>query len=104
MLFSRVLAPSIGTHKRSINQGVLMRNSFAAILATISLICTAPVYAADKAGGGIGADDMAKAMAKMQPGPEHQELAKQVGTWDVAATFWMDPAAAPQESKDTATF
>lgn len=42
--------------------------------------------------------DMA-AMAKMlelaQPGPEHEELAKTAGTWDMDYSMWMMPDAPP---------
>jgi hypothetical protein len=70
----------------------------------IFLACSAALSASDSAGGAPSPEAMAKAMAKMQPGPEHQELAKMAGSWDVASSFWMDPSAPPQQSKDTATF
>ena len=38
-------------------------------------------------------------MEKMQPGPEHGELKKREGKYDVAVKMWMDPKAPPQESK-----
>lgn len=34
-------------------------------------------------------------MAAAQPGPEHAELMKLAGTWDVEATFWPSPGAEP---------
>jgi hypothetical protein len=42
----------------------------------------------------------------MKPGPEHQELAKLAGTWDVVGKCWMDPdpKKPPVEMKGTATF
>lgn len=44
------------------------------------------------------------AMEKMMPGPEHEVLAKQVGTWSVATKMWMDPSQPPMESVGTAEF
>ena len=35
------------------------------------------------------------------PGPEHRRLIEGVGTWDVEAKSWMDPAAPPITSKGT---
>jgi hypothetical protein len=35
-------------------------------------------------------------------GPQHEMMAKQVGTFDVAIKSWMDPAAPPMESKGVA--
>ena len=35
-------------------------------------------------------------------GPQHELMAKHVGTFDVAITSWMDPAAPPMESKGVA--
>ena len=36
-------------------------------------------------------------------GPQHESMAQQVGTFDVAIKSWMDPAAPPMESKGMAT-
>lgn len=38
-----------------------------------------------------------------QPGPEHAELAKVVGTWDQEITMWMYPNAEPQTSAGVST-
>jgi len=35
-------------------------------------------------------------------GPQHQWMAEQIGTYDVAIKSWMDPAAPPMESKGVA--
>ena len=35
-------------------------------------------------------------------GPQHELMAEHVGTYDVAITSWMDPAAPPMESKGVA--
>ncbi len=32
-----------------------------------------------------------KVLEMMDPGPEHQQLAKLAGTWDVSCIFWMKP-------------
>ena len=49
---------------------------------------------ADKkdAPGGDQAAAMAEYMKLIAPGPEHKELAKQVGTWDMKQTFFMPGA------------
>jgi len=36
------------------------------------------------------------------PGPQHAEMEKMVGTWDVKATSWMKPGATPEEWSGTA--
>jgi len=36
-------------------------------------------------------------------GPQHQALAKQVGTWNQVVKMWMAPGAPPMETKSTAT-
>ncbi len=33
-----------------------------------------------------------------QPSREHQEMAREAGTWDAAITMWMDPSAPPSKS------
>jgi hypothetical protein len=38
-----------------------------------------------------------------QPGPEHEMLKKDVGTWDASVEMFMDPAGAPGVSKGTET-
>jgi hypothetical protein len=38
------------------------------------------------------------------PGPEHAEMKKLVGTWDVQMKCWMDPSQPPEESNGTAMF
>ena len=42
-------------------------------------------------------------MALMQPGPEHSQLAKWVGTWDVAFTHSMKAGEPVKQAKGTAT-
>ena len=38
------------------------------------------------------------------PGPEHQQLAKLAGKWDLQVTSWMTPGGAPMKSQGTAEF
>src|SRR5205085_4267708 len=38
------------------------------------------------------------------PGPEHQQLAKLAGKWDLQVTSWMTPGGAPMKSTGTAEF
>ena len=45
-------------------------------------------------------DDYMKAGA---PGPQHEAMAKEVGTYDVAMKSWQDPSAPPMESTGVAT-
>jgi len=37
----------------------------------------------------------------MTPGPQHEMLARGVGTWKMTATMWMDPAAEPTVTEGT---
>ena len=41
--------------------------------------------------------------AMPQPGPEHEMLKKDVGTWDATVEMFMDPGGAPGVSKGTET-
>ena len=78
---------------------ISIRRLAVATLATAVL--ASPLGAAEE-GAQPGMDPAA--MERMQPGPEHQKLAKLAGTWDVAGKFWMSPEASPVETKGTATF
>lgn len=40
----------------------------------------------------------------MKPGPEHQQIGKVVGEWDVACTMWMQPGQPPSKSTGSNTF
>lgn len=44
-----------------------------------------------------------KVMELMKPGPEHQQLAKLAGTWNLTCKFWMAPDAPPMETQGTMT-
>jgi len=52
-------------------------------------------------GGAAGAAAQMPAMPA--PGPEHAQLAKDVGTWDASIEMFMAPGAAPMVSKGTET-
>lgn len=45
-----------------------------------------------------------KAAECMKPGPEHQQIGKVVGEWDVACTMWMQPGQPPSRSTGSQTF
>lgn len=40
----------------------------------------------------------------MKPGPEHQQIGKVVGEWDVACTMWCQPGQPPEKSVGINTF
>lgn len=46
--------------------------------------------------------DMQACMIAGTPGPQHEFLAKSVGTWEGKNTMWMFPGAPPMESKSLA--
>lgn len=46
-----------------------------------------------------GHDPMKAMMDASKLGPEHESLAKHVGTWDCVVKIWMDPTQPPMESK-----
>ena len=52
-----------------------------------------PLWSDDEGSGAggkkDGGEDAAKAAEMMKPGPEHKELAKLAGKWDVSGKFWM---------------
>lgn len=62
--------------------------------------------AAKSVTGQDGSPDPAMAawMKFMTPGPEHAELAKLVGMWDIDSTMWMAPGAPPTRSAMSARF
>lgn len=47
---------------------------------------------------------MEKYMKAATPGPEHQQMAKMAGKWNLKITAWMAPGAPPQTSAGTAEF
>lgn len=67
------------------------------LLAATTLVCAAEAQPDPAA--------MQAAMMKAgTPGPEHQQLAKLAGEWEVAGKCWMDPSQPPVESKGSSTF
>jgi hypothetical protein len=48
-------------------------------------------------------EEMAAMMAAMTPGPHHEALMKNVGTWDMTAKMYPAPGAPPMETKGTTT-
>lgn len=78
---------------------------------SISFLCmgllafAAAAFAGDEAKGGkaaAGAPDaemMAKWMQIASPSEAHKKLESMVGTWDTTVKMWMDPSAAPSETK-----
>jgi len=76
-------------------------------LAMIAVCVTlaAPVLAQEGEMPEMTAEQMAEMEAYMKAGalgPEHEMMAKHVGTFDVAMKSWMDPAGPPMESKAVA--
>lgn len=59
---------------------------------------------ADDHADGMGSDSMDAWTAHMTPGPEHKEMAKYAGKWNMASKMWFDPAAPPQESTAKVTW
>ncbi len=71
---------------------------FAAVLAT-------PAFAQEGEVPRMTPEQLAEMEAYMKAGalgPQHELMAKQAGTFDVAIKSWMDPAAPPMESKGLA--
>lgn len=60
----------------------------------------------DSAAAAPGMDSAAmhaKMIEMNKPGPEHAEMKKMVGTWQIAVKSWEDPAQSPDNSKGTST-
>ncbi len=72
-------------------------------LVSVLAVVLCPLAWAQGEKEGEGGMDPA-AMEKMMPGPEHEALAKQAGTWHVAMKQWQDPAQPPMEAIGTAEF
>lgn len=57
----------------------------------------------EPAPGGMDPQEMEKMMRELAtPGPQHAQLAKMAGTWDVTGLMWMDPSQEPIPSQGTA--
>ena len=80
-----------------------LKQGLALALAALSL---APIIAIAQEGQAPAMDSaMAAMMAEWEqystPGPEHQTMAKGVGTWNCTTTMWMDTTAPPTVSQST---
>lgn len=80
-----------------------MSISLIILLSLAALMIHSVLAAADSKSAAAPAMDP-KVMEAMQPGPEHQQLAKLVGTWNVACSMWMKPDAEATQSKGTCVF
>src|SRR5258705_7675062 len=79
--------------------------------AALALVAAAPwqdAKAKDKPAGGDASGMSAEQMAMWTkigtPGPEHAEMAKLVGKWNVSSEWIMAPGATPQTSTGTSEF
>lgn len=84
-----------------------MRNARRAILllSAAALLAASSAFAqAEKPAGGPDQAAMEQMMAMMQPGPEHQDLAKMVGKWKAHNKMWMDPSGPPMESEGASEY
>lgn len=80
-----------------------IRILFSICLATVALAMTA--FAQDGEMPEMTPEQQAEMEAYMKAGavgPQHEWMATQVGTFDVAITSWMDPSAPPMESTGVA--
>jgi len=74
-------------------------------IAAAFLLCTTAALAEEaKAPSPQEQAMMEKYMKAATPGPEHQQMAKMVGKWNLKVTAWMAPGAPPQTSNGTAEF
>ncbi|MHB8079249.1 MAG: DUF1579 domain-containing protein [Candidatus Krumholzibacteriia bacterium] len=82
-----------------------MRTARASVLTltAVALLASAAAFAqtGTKSADKLEAKAMDEMMAMMQPGPEHKQLEKLVGTWKAVNRMWMDPAGPPMESAGT---
>jgi hypothetical protein len=82
-----------------------MRNSTIVSIIFFAVVLAAPVFAQEGEMPQMTPEQMAEMEAYMKAGalgPQHELMAKHVGTYDVAIKSWMDPAAPPMESKGVA--
>jgi len=71
----------------------------------VAAVLTVPVFAQESEMPQMTPEQQAEMAAYMKAGalgPQHELMAKQAGTFDVAVKSWMDPAAPPMESKGVA--
>lgn len=72
----------------------------------LAVVLTGPALAQEGEMPQMTPEQQAEMEAYMKAGalgPQHEGMAKQVGTFDVAVKSWMDPAAPPITSKGVAT-
>jgi hypothetical protein len=88
----------------------LLVSAGALVVAAMAVAAMPPQDARSRGGDDAAAApgvDHAAMQAQMvelnKPGPEHADMKKMVGTWQVAVKTWQDPAASPDNSKGTST-
>ena len=77
-----------------------------AAIAVAALVLILPAFAGGDEAPQLTPEQQAEMEAYMKAGaagPQHQQMASEVGTYDVQLKSWMDPAAPPMESKAVAT-
>ena len=75
---------------------------FGILLVLTAVVLVAAAFAEDKPAKGPDQEAMMKQYMEMvAPGPQHADMAKDVGKWTGALKMWMDPAAPPQETTTT---
>ena len=84
-------------------RGILAGLAFLIVIAALAIGADEKAKKTMPATGKMDEKAMMEMMAKYStPGAEHKKLEALVGTWDTTAKMWMDPSAAPQESKGVA--
>ena len=83
-----------------------MRTGMLAVVCVVAIALAAPAFAQEGEMPEMTPEQQAEMEAYMKAGaigPQHEWMAEHVGTFDVAITSWMDPAAPPMESTGVAT-
>jgi hypothetical protein len=82
-----------------------MRKRTVVSIFAFAVVLAAPAFAQEGEMPQMTPEQQAEMEAYMKAGalgPQHELMAKHVGTYDVAIKSWMDPAAPPMESKGVA--
>lgn len=82
-----------------------MRSRTFVVMCVVGAVIAAPAFAQESAMPEMTPEQQAEMEAYMKAGalgPQHERMAEDVGTWDVAVKSWMDPAAPPMESEGVA--
>ena len=80
-----------------------MTISLITLITIAALVALSALWAAEpKPAYAPGMDP--KIMEAMQPGPEHQQLGKVAGSWDVSCSMWMYADAPVMESQGRSVF